>query len=125
MVNPRRHEHTVILVVEDDPAARQLYRAALTQGEFNVSAVEDGLEALRYLDSHEPAAVVLDLGLPRLHGRDVLKELAAHDNRIPIVVVTGTSEQFEDRQVASVLRKPISGDVLLATVRRAINIRHG
>jgi DNA-binding response OmpR family regulator len=125
MVSLRYAATTVVLVIEDDPAARQLYRAALSEGEFMVIDVNDGIQALRYLESYVPAAVVLDLGLPQLHGRDVLKEMAAHEltARIPVVVVTGTDEELNEGNVSRVLRKPVTGDTLLAAVRRGINAR--
>ena len=65
----------VVLVVEDDRQARELFKTALRAEGYNVVAVGDGVDALTYLDTHTPAAVVLDLGLPRLHGRDVLLEM--------------------------------------------------
>jgi CheY-like chemotaxis protein len=125
MLSPSHPGATVVLVVEDDPATRRLYREALSQGEFTVTDVDDGITALRYLESHEPAAVVLDLVLPRLHGRDVLKEMAAHGvtARIPVVVVTGTDEKLNAGNVSTILRKPVTGDALLAAVRRGINSR--
>ena len=80
-----------VLLVEDDHALRELYRATLVAAGFSVVAVEDGVEALRYMDGHTPSLVVLDLGLPRLGGEDVRRELASRsDTRdIPVVIVTG------------------------------------
>ena len=79
-----------VLLVEDDHALREMYRATLASAGFSVVAVEDGIDALRYMDGHTPNLVVLDLGLPRLGGEDVRRELASRpDTRdIPIVVVT-------------------------------------
>src|SRR4029079_15737511 len=66
-----------VLIVEDDPALRSLYRAMLQMEGFVVIAVEDGVDALRHIESNPPAAVVLDLGLPRLGGRDVQREITS------------------------------------------------
>jgi CheY-like chemotaxis protein len=73
----------------------------------------------------EPAAVVLDLALPRLHGRDVLNKMAAHQltASIPVVVATGTDAELNEGNVSSVLRKPVTGDALLTAVLRGINPR--
>jgi len=113
-----------VLVVEDDPATRALYRAVLhDEGGYAVVAVEDGLDALRYLDTHTPAVVVLDLGLPRLRGRDVLGEMAARGftEDVPVVVVTGqTPAGLNEREFACVLRKPITADGLLAAVQKCL-----
>ena len=82
---------TTVLVVEDDQQLRTHYRAALKAAGYEVVAVDDGLTALRQVEQALPDAVVLDLGLPRLHGRDVYRELATNPmtSGIPVVVVTG------------------------------------
>lgn len=87
--SPRK---ATLLVVEDDHALRELYRATLLAFGYAVVAVEDGVDALRYVDGQIPSLIVLDLALPRLGGRDVQRELAsrAETRDIPIVVVTGT-----------------------------------
>lgn len=113
----------VILVVEDDRQARAMFRTALRNEGYNVVAVGDGLDALTYLETHSPAAVVLDLGLPRLHGRDVLAEMAAHGltQAVPVIVVTGESRPLlNDLDYACVLRKPISPEELITSVRGCI-----
>jgi DNA-binding response OmpR family regulator len=111
------------LVVEDDRQTRELLRTALAHAGFSVVAVEDGVDALRYLESHTPAAVVLDLGLPRLHGRDVHSEMAAQGLGIPIIVVTGEEGTFNEQDFACVLRKPIDPDKLIAAVENCLRTR--
>lgn len=66
-----------ILIVEDDPQLRELYRNALRTAGYGVAAVEDGADALRQIEHSKPALVVLDLALPRVDGRDVHRELKA------------------------------------------------
>ena len=113
----------VVLVVEDDPQARAMYRYALRGEGYEVAVAEDGIDALNYLDSHVPDAVVLDLGLPRLHGRDVLSEMGAHGltHMIPVIVVTGeTNPLLNELDYACVLRKPVGPEELLASVRACI-----
>jgi chemosensory pili system protein ChpA (sensor histidine kinase/response regulator) len=114
-----------ILVVEDDPELRTLYRTTLRSAGYAVFAVDDGLDALEYVEQVVPAAVVLDLGLPRLDGRDVQRELAAqpHTQRIPIVVVTGQTENINEDDFACVLQKPIDADELVAAVQKCLQRR--
>ena len=57
----RRSLKTTVLVVEDDPALRALYRSALTIAGYGVVTVGDGLDALQYLESHDASVVVLDI----------------------------------------------------------------
>ena len=114
----------VVLVVEDDLATRRLFRTALKTEGYAVVTVGDGLDALKYLEMHTPAAVILDLGLPRLHGSDVLSEMAAQGltERTSVIVVTGEQTDYLDAsQFACVLQKPLNPDRLVATVRRCLS----
>ena len=108
-----------ILIVEDDPQLRELYRSALRTAGYVVTAVEDGADALRQIEHSMPALVVLDLALPRVDGRDVHRELKARrDTRdIPVIVVSGTDiADVDAKQFAYVLRKPCDPDRLVDAV---------
>ena len=109
-----------VLIVEDDPVLRSMYGAMLRMEGFTVVSVEDGVDALRYLEINHPAAVVLDLGLPRLDGRDVQREITNRvDMRgIPIVIVTGQETgDLDPKDFACILRKPIDPQLLVSAVR--------
>ena len=70
-----------------------------------------------------PHAVVLDLALPRLGGREVLKELRANaaTHKIPVIVVTGTDHaDIDPAHFACVLKKPISPNALIAAVEKCV-----
>jgi CheY-like chemotaxis protein len=114
---------STVLVVEDDAALRNLYRAALAAAGYLVIAVEDGVDALRRLDSLPPDAVVLDLLLPRLGGRDVHREMKSRvaTRDIPVVVVSGTDiADLDPAEFACVLRKPIDTDAVVVAVDRSL-----
>ena len=113
---------SVVLVVEDDSQLRELYRQALRAAGYAVVAVEDGLNALEFADQTIPAAVVLDLGLPRVGGSDVQQELAAHPatRQVPVIVVTGETGDINESDYACVLRKPIVPDQLVAAVQACL-----
>jgi DNA-binding response OmpR family regulator len=118
----RRKKKTTVLVVEDDPVLRQLYRSVMTLEGYIVVSAEDGVEALRQIDIETPDLVVLDLGLPRLSGGDVRRELAAHaaTEHIPVVVVTGAPDGLEESDFACVLKKPIDPRALLAAIANCL-----
>ena len=121
--SPRGVGHRYALVVEDDPPLRQYYRAILQQAGFPAVAVEDGLRALRWMELKTPRAVVLDLVLPGLGGRDVQQELKADPDRqqIPIVVVSGEDTSgLNPDDFACILRKPVSADELIAAIERCV-----
>lgn len=116
-------QRTKVLIVEDDASLRDLYRTSLKAAGYAVIAVEDGMDALRQIDMDPPEAVVLDLHLPRLSGRDVQKELASRDvtASIPIVVVTGT-ETFDlnEEDFACILRKPVHPELLVYAIENCL-----
>jgi CheY-like chemotaxis protein len=115
--------NSTVLVVEDDPTLREFYRTALTAAGYTVVAVEDGLDALRRMDHGVPHAIVLDLSLPYVDGRDVGRELKARpDTReIPIIVVSGSDLKDLDHQdFACVLRKPVGAEALIDAIERCL-----
>jgi CheY-like chemotaxis protein len=119
---------TSILVVEDDAPTREMYRTALKRNGYTVTAVDDGLAALHSIESQHPDVVVLDMALPRLGGRDVLRELRANPatRAIPIIIVTGTDVvDLNERAMAPVLTKPVDTETLIAAIedarRRMVN----
>ena len=112
-----------VLVVEDDPNLRKLYRSLLREAGYPVIDVDDGLAALRTLESTRPAAVVLDLELPHLSGRDLHREMQSHlDTRdIPVIVVSGTdTSDLKESDFACILQKPLNPESLIAAVQEAI-----
>jgi CheY-like chemotaxis protein len=112
-----------VLVVEDDAPLRELYRSALRAAGYAVVAVEDGVDALRRVERGRPEAVILDLGLPRLSGRDVQRELKSSPDtqHIPIVVVSGTdTSDLNPEDFACVLNKPISAEALILAVQHCL-----
>ena len=114
------------MVIEDDPDLRDFYRTILGLNGYRVVAFQDGLDALRHIDGGEmPDLVILDLGLPRLGGGDVKRELQANAQTlgIPILVVTGMDPRnLDPADFRCVVRKPITGDGLLAAVERCLRL---
>jgi DNA-binding response OmpR family regulator len=111
-----------VLLIEDDPNLRLMFRTALVLEGFNVREANDGLEALLVVEAEMPDVIVLDLGLPRVNGKGVLSELSAHASTrgIPVVIVTASREPVEEVSSDCILRKPVEPDELVATVRRCL-----
>src|SRR5437867_9161711 len=111
-----------ILIVEDDPDLRRLFRAALSMSGYEVEDASDGIDALHLIENRPPDLVVLDLVLRVLDGASVQQELAAKviTRHIPIVIVTGTDIEIDGINVACVLHKPVMPDVLVATVQQCL-----
>ena len=85
-----------ILVVEDDPLLGDGIQAGLAQAGFSVDWVKDGVAADVAVKTASYAAVVLDLGLPRLAGLELLRRMRAGGNRTPVLILTAR-DSVEDR----------------------------
>ena len=85
-----------ILLVEDDPALGEGIRTALKPEAYTVDWLRDGASALHALSHESFDLAILDLGLPRLDGLQVLRRLRAAANPVPVLVLTArdaTSDQ--------------------------------
>ena len=116
----RRHS---ILVVDDDPLFRELYRTALRFEGFDVSTASDGVAALRSIERNPPSLVILDVNMPCLDGWGVLQELSRYDStrNIPVIVVTASDVVHATAQAVAILSKPVELDELLPVIRQQLS----
>ena len=77
-----------ILIVEDDPVLADGLTRSLRQADFAVDCVHDGDAADHILTAQAYDLVILDLGLPKLDGFDVLKRLRRRGSGVPVLVLT-------------------------------------
>lgn len=77
-----------LLLVEDDEILGDGLRTALQQAGYTVEWLRDGSQGLAALESAEYAAVVLDLGLPRVDGLDVLRSMRRKGIATPVLILT-------------------------------------
>jgi two-component system OmpR family response regulator/two-component system response regulator QseB len=85
-----------VLIVEDDPQLGDGLLQGLRTAGFIADWVRDGAEAERALLAEPFDALVLDLGLPKMQGTEVLRRLRNRGNRIPVIILTAR-EALEDR----------------------------
>src|SRR6266567_2254516 len=114
-----------ILVVEDDPAVQKALRRLFGTEGYAVETQSDGRSALDSFLASAPAAVVLDLRLPKVSGRDVCKEIKAVAPTVPIVVLSAASDVSDKVLLLELgaddyVTKPFSPRELLARVRAAL-----
>jgi CheY-like chemotaxis protein len=109
-----------ILVVEDDPDIREAMSDCLAFDGYEVESAADGALALTALRAHPFDAVVLDLMMPVVTGRDVLAAMGADPRlaSIPVVVCTARRDADVDALGAAHLHKPFDVSDLLAILRR-------
>ena len=114
-----------ILVVEDDPSVQKALKRLFETEGFRVEVHSDGRSALDSFQTSPPAAVVLDLRLPKVSGRDVCKEIKAQAPTLPIVVLSAASDVSDKVLLLELgaddyVTKPFSPRELLARVRAAL-----
>jgi len=85
-----------LLIVEDDELLRDALSAQLTMAGHTVTPVADGAQAQSLLDSTRCDAVILDLGLPKVHGMEVLRWIRQRLAALPVLVLTAL-DGLDDR----------------------------
>ncbi len=117
----------IVLVADDEGAIRDLVSEVLTKAGFQPVVVHDGEAIPELARQHRPAAILLDVMMPRMDGYTVVTRLAGDltTRDIPVVVLTGQMDPLY-RTVsfglgaAAHLTKPFSSRQLLATVREVV-----
>ena len=77
-----------VLIAEDDPILADGLVRSLKHSGYAVDAVKTGVEADSALTASEFDLLILDLGLPRMSGLDVLKRLRGRDSHVPVLILT-------------------------------------
>ena len=130
---PQRNRPVEILLVEDSPSDTDLTIEALQAGDIpcNLSHVEDGVEAIEFLNrknsyagAPRPDLILLDLNLPRKDGREVLAELKLDPDlrTIPVVVLTTSKDdrdisQAYQLQANCYIAKPVDFEQFVSVLR--------
>jgi CheY-like chemotaxis protein len=119
-----------VLIVDDDPDARELFSMVLEQAGAEVTRAGDGLSALKVASERQPDLVITDIEMPRMDGVELTRQLRNRSatKAIPIVVVTGTpiddlSGHARAVGYSTVVPKPCAADTLVGIVNRHIGRR--
>ena len=113
-----------ILVVEDEPHTQMFLRIALTACGYEVLEITTGKEALGIIAEWTPDIVVLDLGLPDMDGKKVIRKVRARSS-VPILVLSARDSEAEkimalDLGANDYLEKPFVIGEFLARIRTAL-----
>ncbi len=117
-----------VLVIDDDPDMCWAVRQVLANGGLDVAEANSGQAGLDLLASRPHDALLLDMQLPGLGGREVLRHVQRRDASLPVIVLTGHGSIADAVEavktgVFEYLTKPFRNEHLLETVRRAIGRR--
>ena len=121
-----------ILVVEDDAPVRNLITNTLKAHDYRFITAINGENAIMETASHNPDAILLDLGLPDIDGIEVISRIRSWSD-VPIIVISARSEDWDkiealDSGADDYLTKPFSVEELLARLRvtqRRSELMHG
>jgi DNA-binding response OmpR family regulator len=127
MPSPLREQGT-ILVVEDDPRMQRVLLRMFSAEQYEVVTAGDGQAALDLFRSRKPLAVVLDLILPLISGRELCQKFKSLSPETPVLVVSAISEVVDKVLLLELgaddyITKPFSPRELMARVQAAIRRR--
>lgn len=119
-----------ILLVEDDTLIGGAIKQALNDNAFAVDWVQDGDTALSVMHTEDYALILLDLGIPKKDGFEVLRFLRQEKKVLPVIVITARDAVEErikglDYGADDYLVKPFSIDELQARIRAVLRRNHG
>jgi CheY-like chemotaxis protein len=113
-----------VLVVEDDPAMRELVEVILVDAGYPVVTAADGQAALERVAHEVPGVILLDMKMPRMNGWEFARAFRARYGRLtPIVVLTAATDagqRAREIQAEGYLGKPFELDDLLRTVEQYV-----
>jgi len=120
-LQPRGNE--TILLVEDEPAVRQLFATALARAGYRVLEARNGQEALNVFDQHGESIDLLltDMRMPYMGGAELAQHLRARRRTLKLLCVSGYPNVRDSALTSDFLSKPFSRDDLLAKVREVLD----
>ncbi len=117
-----------VLIAEDDPDTLVILRINLTAAGLETILAGDGHTALARIEAENPDAVLLDVLLPGIDGWQVLEELHAKGNRVPVVMCSAKDnihdlQRARDLGAVAYLTKPFDIDRLVEVTTEVVGLR--
>lgn len=119
-----------ILIVEDNDDLSVLFRLVLELAGYQVATVDNGYDALEYIEKTKPQLVLMDIMMPKFSGLQVSRNIKQrqHFESLPILLVSAIDrlkeEQMRDSKANDILYKPFNLDDLIAKVDRLIKANY-
>ena len=123
------NDRTILLLADDDTTILDSVAPFLERAGFVVVLASDGAAALDKIHSHHPNLVILDVLMPRLDGREVLRRMRHENNLTPTILLTQVGESAEralalEEGADDYLNKPFDPHELLARIRAVLRRSH-
>jgi DNA-binding response OmpR family regulator len=117
-----------VLIVEDDPDTLVILRVNLNAAGIEPILASDGRTAIARIEAENPDAVLLDVLLPGIDGWQVLEELHASGNTVPVIVCSGKNnpqdiQRAHELGASAYLVKPFDIDRLIDVTTEAVSSR--
>ncbi|MGD8803604.1 MAG: EAL domain-containing protein, partial [Gammaproteobacteria bacterium] len=119
-------ERPVVVLADDDPSIRLMIRHVLESEEFDIVEAADGIEAIKAVEKHHPALVLLDAVMPGIDGFTTCKQIKDKGHTdIPVMMITGLDddasvERAYDVGAIDFITKPIKWAVLKHRVKSVV-----
>jgi two-component system, cell cycle sensor histidine kinase and response regulator CckA len=112
-----------ILLVEDEPAVRQLFSMALSRAGYKVFEARNGEEAMKVFDQHSEAidVVLTDVRMPYMNGAILAKQLRSRKEDLKMICISGCGGSTAKAVASDFLAKPFSRDEMLKKVREVLD----
>ncbi|MCM8786610.1 MAG: response regulator [Candidatus Omnitrophica bacterium] len=115
-----------ILIVDDEKEAIEYMKLSLEKRGYEVILAFTGQEALNIYPKENPDVILLDLGLPDINGREILKEVKEKSPSIKVIVVSGYKDQKTKEELTQLgadyfLGKPVAPSQLYEQLRNVLN----
>jgi DNA-binding response OmpR family regulator len=114
-----------VLLVDDESAITENLAPFLERAGFEIDTASDGVAALEQLEASPPDLIILDVMMPRMDGREVLRRLRQEGNWVPIILLTQVGEATEramalEEGADDYLNKPFDPHELVARMRAVL-----
>ena len=119
----------LILAVDDNPSGLEIIAARLTASGYRVITATDGEAGLAAARAQQPDLILLDLLMPDMNGAETFKKIRKINEKIPVIIITGVSDDFKQfissrRSVPppkGYLSKPVEPEELIGLVEKLLN----
>ncbi len=115
----------LILVVDDEADVVSVLSKRLEDSGYEVMAASDGQEGLQKINKEKPDLIILDIGMPRMDGYTLMRELKSNADfkSIPVIVLTARGQMqdlFKMEGVKDYMTKPFKSEELLERIKKLL-----